>query len=211
MKPDAPASLVPANLLEHPGKILFITHLAIGDYTYLQNFFKALAGQFPHLQIHLWVDELRRTRDESKWEGLKKYILYDWLAACPFIKKTYNQTYHPAGFEASISEARRERYPVIVSLALVRRHRYAALARKIGPGSFVVSTRRGFHLKEWIRCFSCKSPDATLPVSIGGMEHVSDVFSCWFQRLFGFGLPLERRFPFIDIPGEWMNYPRFRS
>jgi ADP-heptose:LPS heptosyltransferase len=206
MTPGAPAPLIPANLLERPGKILFITHLAIGDYAYLQNFFKDLAGHFPRLQIHLWVDELRRTHDEAKWERLRKYILYDWLAACPFIKKTYNKTYHPAGFEESVRDARRENYPVIVSLAIVRRHRYAALARKIGPDGFVISTRRGFHLKEWIRTFPYKGPDAMLPASIGGMKHISDVFSCWFERLFGLGLPYEKRFPFIDLPGEWMDY-----
>jgi hypothetical protein len=202
MSAPAPAPLVPACFLENPGKILFITHLAIGDYAYLQNFFKALAERFPHLKIHLWVDELRRTANEAKWPALKNYILYDWLAACPFIRKTYNKTWSPAGFDESLAEARRENYPVVVSLALVRRHRYAALARKIGAGALVVSTRRGFHIKEWLRAFPCKTPDATLPVSVAGMKHVSDVFSRWFELLFGLGLPVEKRFPFIDIPGK---------
>ncbi|WP_084442189.1 lipopolysaccharide heptosyltransferase family protein [Termitidicoccus mucosus] len=204
----APAApFVPAHLRDRPGKILFITHLAIGDYAYLQNFFKALAGRFPHLQIHLWVDELRCTKNAAKWEGLRKYILYDWLAACPFIQKIYSQTYRPDLRAESITSARRENYPIIISLALVRPHRYAALARKIGPDSFVAGIRRfAGGLRGLVHDFSYKKLDIALPSEIRGIGHVSEIFSCWFQSLFGFGLTLRERLPFVDIPDEWTRW-----
>jgi hypothetical protein len=33
-------TLIPADLLQKSDKILFIAHLALGDFTYLQNFFR---------------------------------------------------------------------------------------------------------------------------------------------------------------------------
>jgi hypothetical protein len=85
------------------------------------------------MKIHLWVDEVRRTADAGQWPHLKKYALYDWTAACPFFAKVYTRTYSPELYRESIAEARREHYPIVVSLATLRPHLYAALAREISP------------------------------------------------------------------------------
>ena len=34
-------------------KILFVSHLAIGDFVYLQNYFKLFAQKYPNLKIDL--------------------------------------------------------------------------------------------------------------------------------------------------------------
>jgi hypothetical protein len=77
---------------------------------------------YPHLKIHLWVDERRRTSRSSEWAHLKKYALYDWLAECPYIDKVYKETYSPQVYRARMEEARREDYPIVVSLAVLERH-----------------------------------------------------------------------------------------
>ena len=97
--------LIPADVLERADKILFITHLALGDFTYLQNYFQAFAQQYPHIKMHIWVDEVRRTRCFWRWKYLKAYALYDWLAAVPFVQKVYNQTYSPGLYKKSIRQA----------------------------------------------------------------------------------------------------------
>jgi hypothetical protein len=61
--------LIPASRLAKADKILFIAHLAIGDFTYLQNFFQAFSQAHPHVQVHIWIDEVRRTTDQ--WNPLK--------------------------------------------------------------------------------------------------------------------------------------------
>ena len=58
-------SLVPQELLQKSDKILFIAHLALGDFTYMQNCFRAFSEAYPHIKIHIWVDELRRTALEN--------------------------------------------------------------------------------------------------------------------------------------------------
>ena len=96
----ARTALVDRALLARADRILFIAHLALGDYTYLQSCFAAFARAFPHLKIDLWVDERRRTRNAADWPHLKKYALYDWLAECPYFNKVYDQTYSPALYKA---------------------------------------------------------------------------------------------------------------
>jgi heptosyltransferase-3 len=130
--------IIPQALLTKSNKILFITHLALGDYLYLQNFFLAFSKAYPHLKIDLWVDEVRRTEDQTKWPFLKKYALYDWVESCPFFHKVYRNTYSPSGYEASINEAQKEHYPIVISLATLRPNQYAHLARKISKNGFVV-------------------------------------------------------------------------
>ncbi|HEX8786022.1 MAG TPA: hypothetical protein VF793_07560, partial [Telluria sp.] len=85
--PAEPPPLVDPDLLAASGKILFIAHLALGDFTYLQSCFRAMAEAYPHLKIHLWVDERRRTAKAAAWPHLKKYALYDWLDQCPWFDK----------------------------------------------------------------------------------------------------------------------------
>ena len=202
--------LIPADLLAKSDKILFIAHLALGDYTYLQNCFAAFARAYPHLKLHLWVDEVRRTADASQWPHLKKNVLYDWLAACDFIDKVYDQNYSPALFQASIQDARQEQYPIVVSLATLRPHFYAHLAREISPAGFVTGFKKplGFGLH---RYFSYRKLDASMdpdPADRSAAPHISDVYAGWFRQLANVDIPPAGRIPFVHIPERYIDGAR---
>jgi len=204
-----PVQLVPAEALQKAEKILFIAHLALGDYTYLQNCFKAFSEAFPHIEIHLWVDEVRRTSDSSKWEQLRKYSLYDWLAACTFFAKVYSSTYSPVLYEQSIREARQENYPLVVSLATLRPHQYARLAREISPHGFVAGMQERMGIFKLHRLAAYRRLDATIPpytVSRRDPQHISAVYADWFRQLFGMHIAPQERFPFVQIPQQWSDY-----
>ncbi len=129
--------LVPPHILASADKVLFITHFAIGDFTYWQNYFVAFAQQYPHLKIDIWVDEVRRTRCFWRWKALKKYALYDWLEACPWVNMVYRETYSPRALKRTIKYARAQQYPLVISLATLRSHEYVNLARKVSPRGFI--------------------------------------------------------------------------
>jgi heptosyltransferase-3 len=206
-----PSQLIPREVLQRSDKILFIAHLALGDFTYLQNCFQAFAQAYPHIRIHLWVDEVRRTDDAAQWEHLRKYSLYDWVAACPFFGKIYNRTYSPALFQESIDAARRENYPLVVSLATLRPHQYARLAREISPGGFVAGMKERTGLFNLHRLAAYRRLDAALPIytlSRGNPQHITEVYAGWFHRLFGMEIPPAARFPFVNIPPEWTRYAK---
>ena len=201
--------LIPLDLLEKSGKVLFVAHLALGDFTYLQNCFRAFARAFPHIRIHLWVDERRRTRRASEWPHLKKYSLYDWLAECPYIEKVYNETYSPALFRQSIQEAQRQEYPIVISLGVLERHKYAILARKISPRGFVVGQKKRVRPYDFPKHLIYRKLDAFIPAYEAvthADQHISDIYAGWFTKLFGIDIPPASRFPFVHIPEKWICY-----
>lgn len=200
-------TLIPADLLKKSDKILFIAHLALGDFTYLQNFFKAFAEQNPHLKVHLWVDEVRRTSDESQWPHLQKYALYDWVGACPFFAKVYQRTYSPELYRESITEAQREQYPIVVSLATLRPHLYAGLAREISPRGLVIGMSKKLNLFAPHHLLAYRKLDAAMPAfQAPGEHHISDVYAHWFAQLSGLRVAPAQRLPFVDIPANWRQY-----
>jgi heptosyltransferase-3 len=203
--------LIPRDLLEKSGKILFVAHLALGDYTYLQGCFRAFSQAWPHIKIHLWVDERRRTSRASEWEHLKKYALYDWLAECRYIEKVYDRTYSPATFAQSLHEAQQQDYPIVVSLAVLERHKYATLARSISPHGFVVGQKKRVRFYDIPKHLIYRKLDAHIPAYTAAShpgQHISDIYAGWFSRLFGVEVPQALRFPVLDIPEKWIRYAR---
>ena len=210
---DPAAPLVDPRLLEGSGKILFIAHLALGDFTYMKACFEAFAHAYPQLKLHLWVDERRRTRRASEWETLRRYSLYDWLDACPYFDRVYKETYSPALLRRSIAAARAEAYPVVVSLAMLERHRYAVLARKISPQGFVVGQTKRVRPYDLYKRLCYRKLDAGIPAyapSGAAGQHISDIYAGWFARLFGLRIPPAARFPRLAIPARWRDWARER-
>jgi ADP-heptose:LPS heptosyltransferase len=204
--------LIPAPLLAKTKKVLIITHLAIGDFTYMQMCFRALRRAHPHLQIHLWVDERRRSVNPEDWSHLKNYSLYNWLAASPYIDKTYDQTYSPDLYAQSIQEAQEEAYPIVVSLTHMACHRYARLAREISPLGFIVGLKKqNYRFFELSKILSIRKFDATIPLYESqqrDVPHVSDIYAQWFASAFGIDIPRPERYPVIHIPDQWLQYAR---
>ncbi|WP_235922812.1 glycosyltransferase family 9 protein [Rugamonas aquatica] len=204
--------LIPAPLLAKAKKILVVTHMAIGDFTYMQMCFKALKRAHPHLEIHLWVDERRRSANPADWPHLKNYSLYDWLAASPYIDEVYAQNYSPALHAQSIAKAQREDYPLVVSLTHMACHRYARLTREISPRGFIVGLKKQkYRFFELSKKLSILKFNATIPLYESqehNVPHVSDIYAQWFTHAFGLDIPKADRYPTIHIPEQWTTYAR---
>ena len=203
------APLVPPALLAGVDRILFVTHLAIGDFTYMQSCLRAFAQAHPHIKIHLWVDERRRTADPAAWPHLKKYALFDWLGACPWIAKVYDRTYSPDTLRESVAEAQRHDYPLVAALTVIDSHRYARLARTISPRGFVVGLKQpaARALHKLSRYASYRKLDAALPVYTAADSaglHISDIYAGWFKRFFGLEVAPAARHPVLELPDGWL-------
>lgn len=200
--------LISPELLRKSDKILFVAHLALGDFTYMQNCFRAFARAYPHIRMHLWVDEVRRTPDESKWPHLKKYALYDWVRATGMFERVYDQTYSPQLYRDSIVQAQAENYPIVVSFAVLARHLYAELVRKLSPDGFVVAQKKRVRLLDIRKHLAYRKLDAFIPAykssELHG-EHISALYASWFEQLFGISTSEQERFPYVDIPPAWQQ------
>jgi len=197
--------LIPEDLLQKSNKILFVAHLAIGDFTYLQNYFQAFSKKYPHIKIDLWVDEVRRSRCFWRWNNLKKYSLYDWLENCSLFNKVYKETYSPATLKKSLQTARSENYPIVVSLAILRAHKYARMARNISPKGFVFAMSKKTTMFQIFKRNAYKKLNATIDscTRIPGLL-ITDVYASWFERLFNINVAQEDRAPFVNIPKQWI-------
>ncbi|WP_423709084.1 glycosyltransferase family 9 protein [Undibacterium sp. WLX3042] len=203
---------IPADLLKKTKKILFIAPLAIGDFSYLQNSFKAFSETYPHIEMHLWIDELRRTRDERQWPYLEKYALYDWVGECELFNKVYRRTYSPALLTESIEEAKDENYPIVVSLSILRPHQYASLARRLSPDGFIIGIKNPVSLLRPHHLFAYKKLDATILENRfqGQQVHISTIYADWFYQAFGIESKETERFPYVNIPKQWLQQARFQ-
>jgi ADP-heptose:LPS heptosyltransferase len=202
-------TLVDLSLLHKAKKVLFIAHLALGDYAYLQSCFIAFKRAFPDVLVDLWVDERRRTKDSSQWKHLQKYALYDWLDESACFNKIYTKTYSPAAFQKSVCEAQQEDYQVVVSLATLERHKYALLARKISPAGFVVGQKKRVRVYDIAKHVIYRKLDAFIPAhseSTHPGQHISSIYASWFTLLFGLEIPASERFPVVNIPIKWAKY-----
>ena len=55
----------PAVPLSSCRKLLYMSHLALGDYIYQGPFLKALANNYPDLQLDIWIDDCRREKNHG--------------------------------------------------------------------------------------------------------------------------------------------------
>jgi ADP-heptose:LPS heptosyltransferase len=206
-------NLIPHECLKNPGRVLFITHLALGDFTYLQTYLRAFAQEYPHVAIDIWVDEIRRTRCFWRWNSLKNYALYQWLDTCPFISRVYNQTYSFSRYKKSIQEAQEQHYSLVISLCTLRSDRYARMARIISPSGFIVGITHDYKYYNIIKHWRYKKLDAHIPYNyardcVG--RHITDVYAHWFTLLCGLTISPEHRRPVILIPREWITYAKLK-
>lgn len=201
--------IVPDQTFQRSDKILFIIHLAIGDFTYMQNMFRAIKQRYPHLQLDIFVLENRCTTDSSKWALLKNYVIYDWLESCGLFHKVYRKNYAPHLIKKSILEAQQERYPIAIVLSSMPEFQTEKLAREIiGPQGILIGQKNRFKWHRPIRSLIKRGATKDLDLSFTSKklkdgEHISAIYNSWCEQLIGITLSPEERLPYIDIPSIW--------
>ncbi|MCM1512422.1 MAG: lipopolysaccharide heptosyltransferase family protein [Oxalobacter formigenes] len=204
------ATLIPAGIVQKADKILFILNLAIGDWCYLQNCFRALSSAFPHLAIHIWADKAWRSASAAgqHQNTQARSGLFDWLNSSPFVQKVY-ETHSGDLYQQSVIEAKKEQYPVIVSLATVHSHQYALFARNISPSGFIVGIKGKARFWQFSRRRAYNALDAFLflkPDKLASVNfHISELYAYLFYQLFALNITETDRTPFVHIPDIWLE------
>ncbi len=186
------------HLLKNLDRILFVTHLALGDFTYMRQFFKTLSEEYPNLKIDILVDDVRRTRLFWKWKYLERNPITEWISNCSYFNKVYTRTHTWGLFKKTIQELKNEQYSVVISLCGVRAHKYAKWSRYICPKGYVVGIRSK-------RRDLTKYLDDELPRTFDKPDwHIIELYATWFKLLFG--LEFTNDDLNIEIPVEWEDY-----
>ncbi|MCM1129000.1 MAG: hypothetical protein NC211_04590 [Alistipes senegalensis] len=206
---DMTSSIIPDDILQKADKVLFILNLAIGDWCYLQNCFRALSVAYPNLAVHIWADKVYRSNQTEPHQNTQtRSGLFDWLNSSPFVQKVY-ETHSGDLYQQSIIEAKKEQYPVIISLATVHSHQYALFARNISPSGFIVGIRDKARFWQFSRRRAYNALDAFLSLKQEKLAsanfHISERYAYWFYQLFALNITEPDRTPFIHIPDIWLK------
>ncbi len=97
----------------------------------------------------------------------------------------------------------------MVSLAVLERHKYAVLARRISPGGFVVGQKKRVRPYDLPKHLCYRKLDAFIPAYTAAAQpdrHISDIYADWFGQLFGIDIAPAARYPVLEIGERWMRY-----
>ena len=133
------SGLIPADSMSKATRVLYMTHLAIGDFVYQGPHLQALQQKYPNIQLDIWIDDLR---DRSKsWHTGRNTTLCQWLEDQPFIHDIYPIAESAPQRQELIRRAQQRNYDVIFFIATQRSEVYAKVARAISSTAKIVGTQ----------------------------------------------------------------------
>ena len=124
--------------LSHAKRLLYMTHMAMGDYVYQRMFLKKLKDKYPKLQIDLWFDNC--SMKEGEWNLRRSQTLTEWFKEESFLTHLYPVAASLKEREAMIVRAQQEQYDMIVFSVDLWSENYALVARKISATAYVIGT-----------------------------------------------------------------------
>lgn len=185
-------------------KALFIVHLAIGDYTYMQRCFEKLKATYPNLIIDLFIQDNRRTNDASKWQILNNYILYEWLESSNLFGVIY-KTYSPELLASATLKAQQENYPLVVTLGDLRSQNYSALAKEIAQDNYAIGIDIETTIFHQRHKKDLKKLDGKILDLKDKRQHISQKFAYWFTQIANLKFAQQDLYPQINIPHQWQT------
>ena len=202
-------SLLSHTQLSQAKRLLFMTHMAIGDYVYQRMFLKKLAESYPNLKIDLWFDHC--TIKTESWNVRRAQTLSDWFNNEPFLHNLYPVVLSPIEREALISKAQQENYDIIVFSVDTGCELYAEIAQAISKTAYIVGTwtkLSKFILKKYKIFNQChgfimdRGSLARHPI------HITQFYQKRFAKIFGLTLTPEEIKPRMTVPEVWKEKMR---
>ncbi|QYJ97546.1 hypothetical protein K0J45_18950 [Shewanella alkalitolerans] len=177
-------------LIEHSSilkakRVLYMTHLAIGDFVYQGAWLRALKAKYPHLSIDIWFDDCRSKPHD--WAKGRNKILSEWINAIGDFDEIYPIVSNLAERQTAIQNARDKNYDIIIFVGKNRSEQFAKVARQISSTAIAVATMR-YTLGN---LFSSKIHTSKLDGIISYRDiakqssHVTDFYGHCFNKIVG--------------------------
>ena len=123
------SSLISHDQLVNARRLLYMTHLAIGDFIYQGVWLNALKEKYPHIAIDIWFDDCRRK--PHSWAAGRNKTLGEWLETDGSFDTIYPIVSDLAERKAQIAAASSKGYDLIVFVGKNRSEQFAKIARQI--------------------------------------------------------------------------------
>ncbi|MCW3170970.1 glycosyltransferase family 9 protein [Shewanella subflava] len=175
--------LVSHQQLLNAKRVLYMTHLAIGDFVYQGVWLSALKAKYPHLTIDIWFDDCRRKPHE--WASGRNQILTEWIDAIGDFGDVYPIVSNVPQREQFIAKAQQQDYDVVVFVGKNRAAQYAKLARQISPKGWIVATSSGENfLTKWLY-FNKLDGVISYDDIADSTQHITELYGQCFGQLLG--------------------------
>ncbi len=193
---DAPkAPILP---LAKTKKVLYMTHLALGDYVYQGAFIKRLCDAYPNVQFDIWIDDCRTHKKD--WHQGRNTALQQWLSLESHINHVYPIAHSANEQQQLIQDAQAQDYDYVIFVATNRVHSYLKVAKQIVSEDKVIGTQSG-RLLDKIRYHNqYKSLAGSVSLkALKNIAHISDFYNLTFNQIFGISLNANERLRQIAI------------
>lgn len=169
-------------------RVLYMTHLAIGDYYYQRTFLSELKQHYPHIELDIWIDDCRSR--PKPWHAGRNQILCQWLESEPHLRRIYPICASRKERKEMIARASQENYDIVIFMAHTRTENFARFARKICPNGWVAGTHAK-PFEKWLRkWWAFRQVDYALSLDAEPQTlHINEKYQQRFAQLFGLVFP----------------------
>ena len=182
-------------------KLLYMSHLALGDYIYQGAFLKALTHSYPNIQLDVWIDDCRSKK--KSWHAGRSQALVQWLSSEPHINYTYPIANNRSDLEDIIHQAHMEDYDVIVFVATSRTPEFAKIALNISQQGKVFGTIPSNKFGRLIHYSIYKKLDGKINLhKTTEYDHITDFYQDIFQQFFAISINQNQRVLKLNISGQ---------
>ncbi len=200
-------SLISPERLSQAKRLLYMTHMAMGDYVYQRMFLKKLKAVYPHLAIDLWFDNC--STKEGAWHLRRSQTLTEWFKEEPFLNHLYPVAASLKERKEMIVRAQQEHYDIIVFSVDLWCEDYARVAREISSTAYVVGTLIKPHKKFFAKFNAFRRCNKFFLASSSMNNkrlHITEFYQQRFERLLGLKITKEEIHPHLEVPEYWLKY-----
>ncbi|MGX9461793.1 glycosyltransferase family 9 protein [Shewanella sp. A14] len=205
--------IVSSKQLQTCKRLLFISPVALGDFLYLKTFLIALKKQYSHIEIDIWLDDIRCNNDS--WRLSRSKILQQWMNTEGAFTLTYGCTDSQAAMHGHIEQAKLRHYDIIFCHSVSKSRQYSHIARSINDKAFIVSSIPKSASFGWLNKIFFRHSDHTFILNENNLpkaHHITDRYNMIFNEVLGLTLSPEQLMPTLTIPEEinpitqsWLN------
>ena len=173
-------------------KVLYMSHLALGDYIYQGAFLQALASQHPHIELDIWLDDCRS--DKKPWHTGRNHSLTQWLSSELHINHVYPIVPSEMELNEQLKLAYQKDYDAIIYVATTRTVNFARTALKIVNRGKVFGTLSPKRLSNLLDYSVYNRLDGIVTVrKEKTFKHITDFYQAIFSEFFGFNVEPDQR------------------
>lgn len=200
--PSSPTLESIQEVLNKGKKVLYMTHLALGDYVYQRQFLRQLKQQYPDVKLDIWIDDCRVRH--KRWHTGRNKTLTQWLESESFVSRIYPIVANAAERQQLVEDAKKEDYDLVFFVALNRCERYAKIAKAIANDGLTIGTKATTLGNPFTRWWHFSKLDSFMHLRpTHEYSHISELYALCFKTCLGIEREHPQQLDSIEVPDEY--------